>query len=56
MFFSNNSNNNQNELLKQIQKVLDDAQNGKLSSRVILDKDETIVEKIAWDLNNLWIK
>ena len=53
MFFSNKSNNNQNELLQQIQNVLNDAQNGKLSSRVILEKDETVVEQIAWDINNL---
>ena len=53
MFFSKNSNNSQNDVLQQIQKVLDDAQNGKLSSRVIIDKDETIVEQIAWGLNNL---
>jgi len=52
MFFSN-SKNDQNELLRQIEKVLEDAQDGKLSSRVILDKKESTVEKIAWGLNNL---
>ncbi len=52
MFFSNKSTNEQ-ELISQIEKVLDDAQNGRLSSRVILDRNETALEKIAWDINNL---
>ncbi len=53
MFFSKSQSSNDSQLLSQIQKVLDDAQAGKLSSRIILDKDETVVEKIAWDINNL---
>ena len=53
MFFSNNKSSNESALIAQIAKVLDDAQNGKLSSRVIIDKSDTPLEKIAWDINNL---
>ena len=45
--------NNQEELLKQIDQVLADAKRGKLSSRVILDKNETTLERVAWNINNL---
>ncbi len=45
--------NNQEELLKQIDKVLTETKEGKLSSRVILDKNETTLERIAWNINNL---
>ena len=45
--------NNQEELLNQIDKVLNDAKSGKLSSRVILDKNETALERVAWNINNL---
>ena len=44
---------NQEELLQQLDRVLQDAKDGKLSSRVILDKNETILERVAWNLNNL---
>jgi methyl-accepting chemotaxis protein len=40
-------------LLQKIQDVLDDVSKGKLSRRVILYKNETELEKIAWDINNL---
>jgi len=50
-FFSKNSNN-ETELTKQIQDVLRDVKNGKLASRVIVHKNETVMESIAWDLNN----
>ena len=43
----------QEELLQQIDQVLMDAKSGKLSSRVILDKNETTLESIAWNINNL---
>jgi len=39
-------------LLKQIETVLHDVENGKLSSRVILQSNETPLEKIAWSINN----
>jgi methyl-accepting chemotaxis protein len=47
------SGGNGDPLLNKIQKVLDDAKNGKLASRVVLYKNETQLEKIAWDINNL---
>ena len=50
-FFSKNSNN-ETELTKQIQNVLRDVKNGKLASRVIVHKNDTVMENIAWDLNN----
>ena len=53
MFSIGKKNSNETELIEQISKVIEDAQNGKLSSRVILDKNETALEKIAWNINNL---
>jgi len=50
-FFSNNSNN-EVELTKQIADVLKDVKDGKLASRVIVHKNETVMENIAWDINN----
>jgi len=52
--FSFNANNktNQAELMTQIASVLKDVENGKLSSRIILDKKDTELEKIAWNINN----
>jgi methyl-accepting chemotaxis protein len=43
----------QEELIDQIAKVLEDAKEGRLSSRVILDKNNTKLESIAWNINNL---
>ena len=51
-FFGTKTNTNDNELLNKIQAVLDDAKNGKLSSRIVVHKNETQLEKIAWDINN----
>jgi len=50
-FFSNNKTN-ETKLMQQIADVLNDVKNGKLSSRVILHKQETTLENIAWDVNN----
>ena len=50
--FSSKKNTSDTELMTQIAKVLKDVENGKLSSRIILAKDETPLEKIAWDINN----
>jgi methyl-accepting chemotaxis protein len=52
MFEGSSSVSNESELMKQISAVLDDVKNGKLSSRVILHKNNTPLEKIAWDINN----
>lgn len=38
--------------MTQIASVLKDVENGKLSSRIILDRDETPLERIAWNINN----
>ena len=50
-FFSNKSSN-ELELTQKISDVLKDVKNGKLSSRIILHKNETMLESIAWDINN----
>jgi len=50
--FNSSNNSNQTELMTQITKVLHDVENGKLSSRIVLDKKETELEKIAWNINN----
>ena len=50
--FSSKKNISDTELMTQIATVLKDVENGKLSSRIILTKDETPLEKIAWDINN----
>jgi methyl-accepting chemotaxis protein len=39
-------------LVKKIAKTLEDVKNGKLSSRVVLYRNESPLEKIAWDLNS----
>jgi methyl-accepting chemotaxis protein len=49
--FSSNKTD-ETELIKQIADVLKDVKNGKLASRVVLHKNDTIMENIAWDLNN----
>jgi methyl-accepting chemotaxis protein len=52
LFSFKNSGTNETELMTQIASVLKDVESGKLSSRVILDKKETPLEKIAWNINN----
>ncbi|WP_152183214.1 MULTISPECIES: methyl-accepting chemotaxis protein [Sulfurimonas] len=52
LFSFNNKSTNETELMTQIASVLRDVENGKLSSRVILDKKESPLEKIAWNINN----
>ncbi len=47
-----NKQNSETELINQISKVLKDIQNGKLASRVILEKNETKLEGVAWDINS----
>ena len=51
-FFSKKTDTNNPELMKQISSVLQATKNGKLSSRIVLDKNETPLEAIAWDINN----
>ena len=43
----------QYETFSKIQKVVEDVYNGKLYSRIILDSDETIEEKVAWNINEM---
>lgn len=50
--FAFNKTSEDAELIKQISTVLNDVKDGKLSSRVIIDKNETPIDKIAWDINN----
>jgi len=49
-FFSKKTN--EMDLVQQIADVLKDVKNGKLSSRIILHKNDTKLESIAWDINN----
>ncbi len=51
-FFGNKNRANEAELMKKIKETLDDIKNGKLSTRVVLSKNETLLENIAWDINN----
>ncbi|MCD6433064.1 MAG: CZB domain-containing protein [Sulfurimonas sp.] len=44
--------NDEDELINKISTVLKDIQNGKLTGRVILYKNETPLEAIAWNINN----
>lgn len=48
----NSKKNDETDLQQQISDVLKDIKDGKLSSRVILHKNETPLEAIAWNLNN----
>ena len=41
------------ELLQKVEKTLEDARNGKLASRVVLYKNETQQEHVAWAINDL---
>jgi hypothetical protein len=45
-------NNDETELINKISNILKDVKDGKLSSRIVLHKNETPIEKIAWDINN----
>ncbi len=51
-FFGSNKRNNESELIKRISDILVDVKNGKLSNRIVLSKNETPMEAIAWDINN----
>ncbi len=51
MSFFGSKNNHDDALVKKISDVLHDIKKGKLSSRVVLYRDETPMEKLAWDLN-----
>ena len=42
-----------NDILEKINQTVLDAYNGKIYSRVILDRDETKEEKIAWHINEM---
>ena len=50
-FFSKKSSS-ETELTQKIAEVLKDVKNGKLSSRIIVHKNETLLEGVAWDINN----
>jgi len=52
MSFFGKKENNDNKLLEEIAKVLNNTKNGKLASRIIVENNETPIEKIAWDINN----
>jgi len=52
MGFFSSSTNQETELMKKIDDTLLDVENGKLASRIIVHKNETPLEKIAWKINN----
>ena len=52
MSFFGNKKSDETELMNKISNILKDVKNGKLSNRVILYKNETPLEQIAWDINN----
>ena len=54
LFIPHAKNNNSDEefLLKKITDTLQDTKNGNLSTRIILYKNNSTLEKIAWDINN----
>ena len=43
----------QRETFEKIQKVVEDVYNGKLYSRIIIDEENTLEEKIAWNINEM---
>lgn len=45
--------NESSKILEDISKTLEDAKMGKLSRRVILESNNTPIEAIAWDVNNI---
>ncbi|SFV66062.1 probable methyl-accepting chemotaxis protein [hydrothermal vent metagenome] len=52
MSFFSKKTNNDTTLLAQINAVLQNVEDGKLSSRVIVTKKETPLEQLAWRINN----
>ena len=52
MGFFSNTKNNDAELMQKIDATLSDIEDGKLASRIIVHKDETPLERIAWKINN----
>ena len=52
MSFFSKKTNNDTALLAQINSVLQDVENGKLSSRIILSSKTTPLEQVAWKINN----
>ena len=52
LFSFSSSSSNEAELMTKIASVLSDVERGKLSSRIVLDRKETPLEKIAWSINN----
>jgi methyl-accepting chemotaxis protein len=52
LFSLKSTSNHDKELMLQIASVLKDVENGKLSSRIILENKDTELEKIAWNINN----
>ncbi len=53
MGFFSTQNNEEVELMQQISKILNDVKNGKLASRIIISTNNTPLEAIAWDMNNV---
>ena len=51
-FGGNKKGSNDATLMQEISSVLQDVKNGKLSSRIVLEKNETPLEHIAWDINS----
>jgi len=52
MGFFSKKQNNEAELISQIAKVLNNIENGKLASRIVLSSNNTPMENIAWSINN----
>ncbi len=50
--FIQKANLDEDKLLEKITKTLEDAKNGNLASRIIVHKNESQLEKIAWHVNN----
>ncbi len=48
----NSTSSSNDSLLRDISSVLQATKKGELSRRIILDKNDTPLEKIAWDINN----
>ena len=53
MFGFNKNNNKKEEVLDKIQKVVNDAYQGKLYERIIVNGADTKEEKIAWNINEM---
>lgn len=52
MGFFSKKNNNETELMEEINNVLTDIENGKLASRIVVNKNETPLENLAWKIND----